>query len=46
MSATINEDATNSVSHQQGEIGSHVPRKGPETTHGVRDIYALHRKHS
>jgi len=34
MSATINENATKSVSNQEGEIGSHVPRSEPLTTHG------------
>jgi hypothetical protein len=35
MSATIKENATKSVSNQEGEIGSHVPRSEPLTTHGV-----------
>jgi len=34
MSATINENATKSVSNQEGQIGSHVPPSKPLTTHG------------
>ena len=35
MSASINEDAAKAVSNQTGQVGSHVPRDQPQTTHGV-----------
>ncbi|KAL9054536.1 MAG: hypothetical protein Q9162_004092 [Coniocarpon cinnabarinum] len=34
MSATLNDNAAKAVSNQEGEVGSHVPRTGPQTTHG------------
>jgi len=34
MSATRTENSANAVSNQEGQIGSHVPRSEPLTTHG------------
>jgi len=34
MSATRTENSTNAVANQEGQIGSHVPRSEPLTTHG------------